>query len=276
MKTIFAILSAVLFVSCCSNPVDKSAQIEVLGHRGGRYEFDENTLSAFVESYRNGVRSYETDLRLTADNDLVVSHDASLKRTCGVEVIVEQSTRQELQQHKTLKGNPILFIDQLVDFFSDKDIHYVEWEMKTKEYTPEQLAIYCDKLYNAVMPHKPEGALYIFSSFDERALQTMLTLHPDSERMYITANPVSEEVIKKAQDLSLRRVGCSLNGTSRNAMKAAHEAGLIVNLWPGKSVEDFQLALALGSDIACTDIPVAVLQFVENNMKWVKPSKELK
>ena len=59
-------------------------------------------------------------------------------------------------------------------------------------------------------------------------------------------------------------------------MKAAHEAGLIVNLWPGKSVEDFQLALALGSDIACTDIPVAVLQFVENNMKWVKPSKELK
>jgi hypothetical protein len=79
MKKLFYILSAALIG--CAAPVEQSANIEVLGHRGGRYEVDENTLSAFVTSYENGVLSYETDIRLTADNELIISHDASLKRT---------------------------------------------------------------------------------------------------------------------------------------------------------------------------------------------------
>ena len=59
-------------------------------------------------------------------------------------------------------------------------------------------------------------------------------------------------------------------------MKKAHEAGMYVNLWPGSNIEDFQLALALGADIACTDVPTAVLNFVKTNMKWVNPTKDLK
>jgi glycerophosphoryl diester phosphodiesterase len=54
-------------------------------------------------------------------------------------------------------------------------------------------------------------------------------------------------------------------------MKEAHKRGLIVNLWPGGSLEDFQLAVSLGSDIACTDYPQAVISFVKKKMKWVKP-----
>lgn len=278
MKKFIYLLSAALFIGCCNAPapVEKSAEIEVIGHRGGRYEFDENTLSAFIESYNKGIRSYETDVRLTADNELIIIHDATLKRTFGVDVDVEKTTRAELLQYKTLKGNPTLFADELAEFFSQKDIHYIEWEMKSKNYTPEQLKLYCDKLYNTVMPLKPENAIYIFSSFDERALMTMKELHPEAERMYITAEPVNEAVIEKAKELGLRRVGCTINKTSREAMNKAHEAGLIVNLWPGKKVEDFQLAYALGADIGCSDVPVAVMEFVNQNMQWIKLSKELK
>lgn len=275
MKKIFYILSAALSIGCCSAPVEQTAEIQVIGHRGGRYEVDENTLSAFVESYNNGVRAYETDLRLTADNELVITHDASLKRTFGVDVDTEKLTRAELAQYKSLKGNPVLFVDELAKFFSDKEILYVEWEMKSNNYTPEQLKLYCDKLYNTVMPLKPEGALYIFSSFDERAILTMLELHPDAECMYITAKPVCDEVLAKLAELGVRRVGCTIHATSRDAMKKAHEAGIIVNLWPGKCVEDFQLAYALGADIACSDVPVAVLNFAKENMKWIKTSKDL-
>jgi glycerophosphoryl diester phosphodiesterase len=148
--------------------------------------------------------------------------------------------------------------------------------MKSGNYTPEQLKLYCDKLYNTVMPLKPANALYIFSSFDERAILTMLELHPEAECMYITAKPLCDEVIEKVLSLGIRRVGATIHATSRDAMKKAHEANLVVNLWPGSCVEDFQLAYALGADIACSDVPVAVLDFVKNNMKWIKPMKDLK
>ena len=276
MKKIFYLLSAALFIGCCSAPVEQTADVQVIGHRGGRYETDENTLSAFVESYNNGVNSYETDVRLTADNELVISHDASLKRMFGVDVDVEKSTRAELTQYKSLKGNPVLFVDELAQFYSQNAIRYVEWEMKSHNYTPEQLKIYCSKLYNTVMPLKPEGALYIFSSFDERAILTVKELFPEAECMYITAKPVCDEVIEKVLCLGIRRVGATIHETNREAVKKAHEAGIIVNLWPGKCIEDFQLAYALGADIACSDVPVAVLKFINQNMKWINPNKDLK
>lgn len=270
-KIIYTLGFALIALSAVAQ---KPLSIEVLGHRGGRYEVDENTLSAFQTAYKHGVHSFETDIRLTADGDLVISHDASLKRMCGVDVDVEKSTRQQLKTHKSLKGNDVLFVDELAAFFAPRDIRYIEWEMKSNNYTPEQLKEYCDKLYNAVMPSKPAGAAYIFSSFDTRAITTMKSLHPDADCMYLTSRPVEQAVLDKAAELGVKRLGCNLGGTSRKAMKEAHKRGMLVNLWPGGSLEDFQLAVSLGADIACTDYPQAVLKFVKKKMKWVSPQND--
>lgn len=273
MRKIICILCALLTIGSVS--AQKQLSIEILGHRGGRYEVDENTLSAFETSYKKGIHSFETDIRLTADNELLIIHDASLKRTCGVDINIEKSTRAELAAYKSLKGHPLLFADQLAAFFASRDIHYIEWEMKSNNYNEEQLKLYCDKLYNTVMPSKPAGALYIFSSFDKRAITTMKSLHPDAECMFISSSPVSEKLLAEAAELGVKRLGARLKGTTYNAMEDAHKKGYIINLWPGGSVEDFQLAVALGADIACTDCPAEVLTFVKKKMKWVTPHNSL-
>lgn len=273
MKKILCLLCTLLTISSVS--AQKQLSIEVLGHRGGRHEVDENTLSAFQTSYKRGIRSFETDIRLTADNELLIIHDASLKRTCGVDVNVEKSTRAELATYKSLKGNPLLFADELAAFFASRDIYYIEWEMKSNNYEGEQLKLYCDKLYNTVMPSKPKGALYIFSSFDKRAITTMKSLHPDAECMFISSKPVSDELLNTAAELGVKRLGARLSSTSRKSMEKAHKQGYIINVWPGGSVEDFQLAVALGADIACTDYPNEVLKFVKKKMKWVTPYNSL-
>ena len=274
MRRIIFTLSALIIAA--SAMAQQNTSIEVLGHRGGRYEFDENTISAFEGAYKKGIHSFETDVRLTADNDLVVIHDASLKRVAGKDVDVEKCTREEISKYTTEKGNPIPFADQLAEFFSTRDIHYIEWEMKSGNYNQERLDIYCDKLYKTVMPLKPAGAIYVFSSFDTRSIQTMKRLHPDAECMYITGKGMSDELIKTAKKLGVRRVACKISETTRKSMQKAHKAGLIVNLWPGGSVEDFELAIALGADIACTDIPVQLVQFTKKKMKWVSPHKDIR
>ena len=274
MKRIFTLLLGVVLSATAM--AQQAGDIQVIGHRGGRYEFEENTLSAFKGSYAQGVRAYETDIRLTADGELVVIHDSSLKHMADVDMDVEKSTRKQIEKVRTKQGNPVLFLDVLADYFSTTEVLYVEWEMKSNNYSEEQLKVYCDKVYNTVMSKRPATALYIFSSFDHRALRTMKERHPDAECMLITGDPVSEKSIATAKELGLRRIACGVNGTSRAAVKAAHQEGMIVNLWPGGSVEDFQLALALGADIACTDYPVKILQFIQEKMPWIKGAKDIK
>ena len=50
-------------------------------HRGGAAEAPENTLLAFETAIRSGSDVIETDLRLTADGEIVTLHDADLERT---------------------------------------------------------------------------------------------------------------------------------------------------------------------------------------------------
>jgi glycerophosphoryl diester phosphodiesterase len=53
-------------------------QVEVIGHRGARGLFPENTLEGFRRAWDLGVRTFELDTGMTADGVIVVSHDPAL------------------------------------------------------------------------------------------------------------------------------------------------------------------------------------------------------
>jgi glycerophosphoryl diester phosphodiesterase len=53
-------------------------QFDVIGHRGARGLFPENTIEGFRQSLALGVRSFELDVGMTADHVVVVSHDPAL------------------------------------------------------------------------------------------------------------------------------------------------------------------------------------------------------
>ncbi len=53
-------------------------QIEIIGHRGARGLFPENTVEGFRQARALGVQSFELDVGMTADGVVVVSHDLAL------------------------------------------------------------------------------------------------------------------------------------------------------------------------------------------------------
>ena len=69
-------------------------------HRGlfdNQTDAPENSLAAFKKAVDAGY-GIELDVQLSKDNRLVVFHDASLKRMCGVEGKVWDYTLEELKQ----------------------------------------------------------------------------------------------------------------------------------------------------------------------------------
>lgn len=269
-------LSKFIFIlTFCLSAQWVSAQekvVQLFAHRGGAHEYDENTLAAFKASYDKGLRGFETDVRITKDGVFVISHDASVERHTGSKGIVEEMTAAELKKLKTKKGNSLLFLDELLNYFADKPSIYIEFEMKTKpaDYPQEKLEPYCDKLYKTLMAKKPATSSYLLTAFDKRPLIYLKAKYPEVDMLFITSSPLTQEVIQETLDMGIKRVGCTIGGTSREMVKKAQKAGLIVSLWPGHSVDDFLLGVYLGADYLCSDVPVAVYTHIKEKMPWVK------
>jgi len=83
-------------------------------HRGLHYgsEFPENSLIAFAAALEFGA-GIECDLRLTADNRIVVFHDRDALRLCGSPMKIGESTLADLGR-LSLGGHPIPTLESLL------------------------------------------------------------------------------------------------------------------------------------------------------------------
>lgn len=71
--------------------------IPLLGHRGNRAQYPENTLVSFASAIDMGVDLIEFDVNLTKDEELVVIHDNSIDRTSDHTGLTRDYTLQELK-----------------------------------------------------------------------------------------------------------------------------------------------------------------------------------
>jgi len=96
VSTALASLSAV-----AASPLraDTSAVVKgVTAHRGNSIAFAENTLPAFQSGIDVHADWVELDIHKTKDGQIVVSHDASTKRTGDKDLVIAEATYSELQQ----------------------------------------------------------------------------------------------------------------------------------------------------------------------------------
>ena len=69
----------------------------LFGHRGAAGELPENTLPAFRRALEVGATALETDVHLTRDGHVVVSHDGDGTRTAGVPRRIRDTTLAEVR-----------------------------------------------------------------------------------------------------------------------------------------------------------------------------------
>ncbi len=91
------------------------ANTRLLGHRGARHEALENSLPGFQHAHSlqsRGLAGIEFDVQLTTDGHLVIFHDDTLQRLCGLQSRVDQLSLVEIQRYLQ-SGHHILTLDKL-------------------------------------------------------------------------------------------------------------------------------------------------------------------
>ncbi|HAJ37065.1 MAG TPA: hypothetical protein DCL15_15395 [Chloroflexi bacterium] len=73
----------------------------VVAHRGARLLEPENTLRAFLLALVQGADALETDLRFTADDQLILFHDPTLERTTEGAGVVRDHTLAQIKALRT-------------------------------------------------------------------------------------------------------------------------------------------------------------------------------
>ena len=89
----------------------------------------ENSLAAFKKAVDAGY-GIELDVQLSKDEKLVVFHDATLKRMCGIDGKVWDYTLEELQQMKLLNSNETIpTFEQFLEVVDGKVPFILEYKL---------------------------------------------------------------------------------------------------------------------------------------------------
>ena len=151
-------------------------------HRGchDKPRIPENSLPAFRRAVQCGFGA-ELDVHLMKDGHLAVIHDASLKRTAGADVLVEDLTAEELKQYR-LEGTEhhIPLLEEVLPIFAGKAPLIVELkaERGNAAALAEAACALLDKYH----------VTYCMESFDPRCLMWLWENRPDVVRGQLSEN----------------------------------------------------------------------------------------
>jgi len=151
-----------------------------IAHRGlYTNDIPENSLEAFLNATNNGY-DIEFDLQLSKDNKIVVFHDDSLLRMCGVKKRIDALTYTELKQFKLNNTSATipLFTDVLDALPKSTNLMI---ELKTGSKNRRLVALFLDTI-------KRYNFNYIVQSFDPRLVHMIKKNAPTIARGYITKN----------------------------------------------------------------------------------------
>lgn len=85
----------------------------VVAHRGARLVEPENTLRAFLLALAQGADALETDLRFTADDQLILFHDPTLERMTAGAGLVRDHTLAQIKALRTRHPSGDLVADRV-------------------------------------------------------------------------------------------------------------------------------------------------------------------
>jgi glycerophosphoryl diester phosphodiesterase len=218
-----------------------------IGHRGARAYAPENTIASFKKALEIGVDAVELDVRKTKDKQLVVIHDADIKRTTDGEGLVCELTLKEIKGFSAEGGEKIPTLEEALDFLDKKVKVFVELK---EEGTEEQVL--------RVVHDRGLEKNVVIVSFLEDALRKVRELDGQIETGLIYAK--HQNPLKAALDLKANYLVALYRFMHTANVEKAHQNGLKVVVWTINTPEEVEQYIKKGVDGITSDKPDMLTQ----------------
>ena len=238
----------------------------VMAHRGGGAEVPENTWTAVQHVVDLGLTWLETDLRVTADGVVVLSHDPTLDRTISGSGLIREHEWRQLSDLDAGDGSPPVRLDDLLVAFPAL---HVNIDVKDSQAAQPALQVV-----------RGLGALdrVRFASFSARRLAVLRRQEPRVTTTLGVADVIGLMGMAEAGvflphtrwgwtrgqvdsvQVPLRRRGVPV--VTRRLVAAAHHYDLEVHVWTVDEAAEMRRLLDLGVDGLITDRPTVALEVV--------------
>ena len=229
-------------------------------HRGASALAPENTLRAFELAIEAGVDMAELDVHLSADGELVVSHDQDLRRLTGRPLEVTELTAAELGRLDLGAGQGVPRLTEVFELARGRLGIYVELK---GERTGRALG-------ELVRAGGAAGVDLIGGSFEPALVAELRAAAPSVPRCVLFRPTTLEGMLATARELGLSYVhpcfrradGRIVPPVDRPMVDALHAAGLLVMTNHTNDPAEAAYFGSIGVDVIASDDPAVLQQFL--------------
>lgn len=243
-RCVHAALAWICLMACSSpRPPSPPAEISrprIVAHRGASHDAPENTLAAFRRAWELGAESVELDVRVTRDGAVVVIHDATTRRTAGLDRPVAEQTLAELRtldagawKSPAFAGERIPTLAEALALLPRGRTLFVE--IKSEAATVPAIA----KAILAADP-RPRGGQLALQGYEAATLAAAAAALPGVPAYWTVDPPVDDQrkplpyprsFVDEVQRHGFPGVALDYRGLDDELLAALRAAGIIVDVW---------------------------------------------
>jgi len=261
----------------------EAQQLRLYGHRGACAELPENTIVSFERAVQLGANALETDVHMSADGHIVVSHDASGSRAAGTTKHIRESSWSEIrtwdagrgyvdgsgQRPFCEQGIRIPLLSELLDAFDDVRIN-----IDIKQRRPAMVEPLLKLLRDAGAEQR-----VTLGSFHTDTIHEVRARGFRGETAFARDEVVALALLPLAvyRGLSLSRGDAvqvptragPIDLASPRFIKKCHALGLRVDYWTVNDPVEAEVLLSRGADGIMTDSPAAMVDVFARHRAWL-------
>lgn len=262
----WVIVALVCFAGCSTIKKIQFAKNKVIAHRGAwnKSALPQNSIAALQRAVALKCAGTEFDVRMTADNVLVINHDPTFFGDT-----IELKTYRQLSQRTLKNGEKLPTLRKYIkDGKRDNEQTRLVLEVKPSIMDKQQGIRAAEEAVEIVRKMKARH-LVVYISFDFEILKRIRELDPVAITQYLTGDKTPAEI--KEAGISGIDYHFSVYKQHPEWLEQARQNGLILNAWTVNDAETMDWLLSEDFDFITTDQPELLLERVR--IYELKPSK---
>jgi beta-glucanase (GH16 family)/glycerophosphoryl diester phosphodiesterase len=251
----FGIVIILFAYSCASSK--KAGETEtakssnpVIAHRGAfkKNNFPQNSIAALKEAIKLGCYGSEFDVRMTADDSLIINHDPHYQAK-----EIETTTYAELLQWKLSNGEKLPTLrEYILAGLDNNNTTKLICEIKPSGLGVERARHIASKVV-ALFKEVKATRHVVYISFDYEILKQIIIDNPKANTQYLNGEKSPEQL--KADGIKGADYHFSVFKTHPEWIASAKQLGIALNAWTVNDKDDMDWLLANQFDFITTNEP---------------------